>query len=124
MFGRRTDEQSEWLLCPHSWWIAQSKCLKLFRFGLSRDFCDRCLRWFLWGRAKVDLDFFYLVSFDSEEFRVPGVAPILGFAVADDEGLVAFFKQLLNAIGWGFLGVRPAPFEIGFTVNAIVVMDW
>jgi hypothetical protein len=88
---------------------------------VSADFSDRPLRWFLRGIAKIDLDFFYLVSFDSEEFHVPGVAPILGFAVVDDEGFVAFFKQLLNAIGWGFLGVRPAPFEIGFTVNAIVV---
>jgi hypothetical protein len=50
--------------------------------------------------------------------------PILGFAIVEDEGFVAFFKQLLNAIGWGFLGVRPAPFEIGLTVNAIVRMDW
>ena len=79
------------------------------------------------GQRQVDLDFFYLVylvSFDSEEFCVPGVAPILGFAVVEDEGFVAFFKQLLDAIGWGFLGVRPAPFEIGFTVNAMVLMDW
>ena len=87
---------------------------------VSADFWDR-LRWFLRGRAKVDLDLFYLVAFDSEEFRVPGAAAILGFAVVEDEGFVAFFKQLLNAIGWGFLGIGPAAFEIGLTVNAIVV---
>jgi hypothetical protein len=27
---------------------------------------------------------------------------MLGFVVVDDEGFVAFFKQLLNATGWGF----------------------
>jgi hypothetical protein len=31
------------------------------------------------------------------------------------------FEQLLNADRLGFMGVRPAPFEMGFTVNAIVV---
>jgi hypothetical protein len=79
------------------------------------------------GHRQVDLDFFYLVylvSFDGEELRVPAVAPILGFAIVEDEGFVAFFKQLLNAIGWGFLGVRPAPFEIGFTVQCDSLMDW
>ena len=79
---------------PHSWWVAQSKCLKLAEFALSRDFCNRDLRWLLWGGAKVNLDFSYLVSFDREEFRVPGAAAILGFAVVEDEGFVAFFKQL------------------------------
>jgi hypothetical protein len=64
----------------------------------ARDFWDRSLRWFLRGRANVDLDFFNLVSFDSEEFRVPGVAAILGFAAVEDEGFVAFFKRLLDAI--------------------------
>jgi hypothetical protein len=93
MFGSRTEKQSEWLLC-HSWWIAHSKCLKLAEVGLSRDFCDRGLRWLLWGRVEVDLDFSYLVSFDREEFRVPGAAAILGFAVVEDEGFVPFFKQL------------------------------
>ena len=29
------------------------------------------------GRAKVDLDFSYFVSFDSEEFRVPEPPPFL-----------------------------------------------
>jgi hypothetical protein len=57
---------------------------------------------------------------DSEEFRVPA-AVILGFAVVEDEGFVAFFKQLLNAMGWRFLTIGPAPFEIGFTINATVV---
>ena len=79
------------------------------------------------GHRQVDLDFFYLVylvSFDGEELRVPAVAPIVGFAIVEDEGLVDFFKQLLNAIGWGFLGVRPAPFEIVFTVQCDSLMDW
>ena len=71
-----------------------------------------------WDRTKVDLDFFDLVSFDSEEFRVPGTAAILGFAIVEDEGFVACFKQLLNAVGRGLLAIGPAPFEIGFTVNA------
>jgi hypothetical protein len=82
---------------------------------------NRCLRWCLWGKAKVDLDFFYLVFVDSEQFHVSGSASILDFAVVADEGFVAFFKQLLNAIGGGFLGIGPAPLEIRFTVNAIVV---
>jgi hypothetical protein len=107
--------------CPTSGWIAQRKCLKLFGFGLGRDFWDRSLRWFLRGRAKVDFDFFYLVSFDSEEFRVRRAAGFLVFAVVDDDGFVAFFKQLLNVIGWGFLGIGPTPCEISSTVNAIVV---
>jgi hypothetical protein len=97
------------------------QCLNLAEFGLSRDFCNRGLRWLLCGKAKVDLDFSYLVSFDREEFSVPRAAAILGFAVVGDEGFVAFFKQLLNSVGWEFLAIRPAPFEIGFTVNAIVV---
>jgi hypothetical protein len=92
----------------HAWWIAQRNCLKLAGFGLSRDFCNCCLRWFLWSRTKVDLYFLYLVSFDGKEFRVPGAAAILGFAVVEDEGFVAFFKQLLNAIGWRFLAIGPA----------------
>jgi hypothetical protein len=71
-----------------------------------------------WDRTKVDLDFFDLVSFDSEEFRVPGAAAILGFAIVEGEGFVACFKQLLNAVGRGLLAIGPAPFEIGFTVNA------
>ena len=86
--------------------------------GLSRDFCSRCLRWFLWGRTEVDLDFFYFASFDGEELRVPRAAAILGFAIVEDEGFVACFKQLLNAVGRGLLAIGPAPFEIGFTVNA------
>jgi hypothetical protein len=69
-------------------------------------------------RTKVDLDFFDLVSFDSEEFRVPGTAAIFGFAIVEDEGFVACFKQLLNAVGRRLLAIGPAPFEIGFTVNA------
>jgi hypothetical protein len=105
----------------HSWWIAQSKSLKLGEVGLSRNFPNRCSRWFLWGRTKVDLDFFDLASFDGEELRVPGTAAILGFAIVEDEGFVACFKQLLKAIGWGLLAIGSAPFEIGFTVNAIVV---
>jgi hypothetical protein len=68
-------------------------CLKLVGFGLSRDFCSRCSRWFPRGRTKVDLDFFYLASFDGEELRVPGAAPILGFAIVEDEGFVAFLKH-------------------------------
>jgi hypothetical protein len=81
------------------------------RIGLSRDSCNRCLRWFLWGRTKVDLDFFYLASFDGEELRVPGTTAILGFAIVEDEGFVACFKQLLNAIGWGSLAIGPAPLK-------------
>jgi hypothetical protein len=118
---RRAEEQSELLLCPGIWWIAQSKCLRLSGFGLQQRFLGFSLPWFLRGRAKVDLDFFYLVSFDSEEFGFPGVAAILAFAVVEDEGFVAFFKQLLNAIGGGFLAIGPASFEIGLKVNAIVV---
>jgi hypothetical protein len=79
------------------------------------------LRGIFRGRTKVDLDFFYLVSLDSEEFRVPGTAAVFGFAVIEDAGFVAFLKQLLNSIGGGFLAVGPAAFEIGLTVNAIVV---
>ena len=74
-----------------------------------------------WGRTKVDLYCLYLISFDSEEFCVLGAASILGFAVVQDEGFVDFFKQLLNGIGRGLLAIRPATFEISFTVNAIVV---
>ena len=70
-----------------------------------------------WGRTKVDLDCLYLISFDSEEFCVPGAAAILGFAVVQDEGFVAFF----NGIGRGLFAIGSAPFEISFTVNAIVV---
>jgi hypothetical protein len=88
---------------------------------LPGDFANSCLAGSFWGRTKVDLYFLYLISFDSEEFRIPGAAAILGFAVVEDEGFVAFFKQLLNAIGRGFLAIGPAPFEISFTVNAIVV---
>jgi hypothetical protein len=90
-------------------------------FGLSRDFCNRCLLWFLRSRTKVDLNFFYLASFHGEELRVPGAPAILGFAIVEDEGFVAFLKQLLNAIRWGFLAIGPSAFEAGFTVNAIVV---
>jgi hypothetical protein len=75
-------------------------------FGLSRDFCNRCLLWFLRSRTKVDLNFFYLASFHGEELRVPGAPAILGFAIVEDEGFVAFLKQLLNAIRWGFLAIR------------------
>lgn len=67
-------------------------------FGLSRDFCNRCLLWFLRSRTKVDLNFFYLDSFHGEELRVPGAPAIPGFAIVEDEGFVAFLKQLLNAI--------------------------
>jgi hypothetical protein len=56
-----------------------------------------------------------------KNFRVPRAAAIFGFAVVDDEGFVAFFKQLLNVIGWGFFGIGPTPCEIGSTVNAIVI---
>ena len=80
--------------------------------GLSRDFCSRCSRWFPRGRTKVELDFFYLVSFDGEEFRVPGSTTILDFAVVEDEGFVVSFKHLLNLIGWGLLAIGPAAFEI------------
>ena len=59
---------------------------------------NRCLRWCLSGKAKVDLDFFYLVFVDSEQFHVSGSASILDFAVVEDEGFVGFFKQLLNAM--------------------------
>jgi hypothetical protein len=76
----------------HAWWIAQSEYSKLAGFGFSRDFCNRYLRWFLRGRAEVDLDFFYLVSFGDEEFRVPGSAAILGFAIIEDEGFRCMFK--------------------------------
>jgi len=86
-----------------------------------RDFCDRYLRWFLRGRAEVDLDFFYLVSFDGEEFRIPGPVATLDFAVVQDEGFVASFKHLLNLIGGRLLAIGPAALEIGFAVNAIVV---
>jgi hypothetical protein len=84
-------------------------------------FLHPCSRWFLWGRAEVDFDFFYFVSFNREEFRVPGTAAILGFAIVEDEGFVVSFKHLLNLIGWGLLAIGPAAFEIGFAVNAIVV---
>jgi len=30
---------------------------------------------------------------------------MLGSAIVEDEGFVAFFKQLLNAIGRGFLAI-------------------
>jgi hypothetical protein len=103
----------------HAWWIAQSEYAKLAGFGLSRDFCNRCSRWFLWGRAEVDFDFFYFVSFNREEFRVPGSTAILDFAVVEDEGFVVSFKHLLNLIGWGVLAIGPAAFEIGFAVNAM-----
>jgi hypothetical protein len=109
-------------LLSHAWWIAQSEYSKLAGFGLSRDVCNRCLRWFVcWGRAEVDLDFSYLVSFDSEEFRVPGSAASLGFAIIENEAFIVLFKHLLNLIGWGLLAIGPAAFEIGFAVNAIVV---
>jgi hypothetical protein len=77
--------------------------------------------WFLWSRTEVDLDLSYLVSFDSEEFRVPGSAASLGFAVVENEGFVVLFKHLLNLIGWGLLAIGPAAFEVGFAVNAMVV---
>jgi hypothetical protein len=76
---------------------------------------------FLRGRAKVDLYLLYLVSFGGEKFRVPGAAAILGLAVVEDKSFIAFLKHLLNAILWGFLAVRPAALEIGFTVDAMVV---
>jgi hypothetical protein len=44
----------------------------------------------LLGKTKVELDFSYLASFDGEELRIPGSAPILSFAVVKDEGYVAF----------------------------------
>jgi hypothetical protein len=69
---------------------------------------NRCLRRFLWGRTEVDLDFSYLVSFDSEEFRVPGSAPRLGFAVVENVGFVVLFKHLPNLIAWGLLAIGPA----------------
>jgi hypothetical protein len=74
-----------------------------------------------WGRTEVDLDFSYLVYFDSEEFRVPGSAASLGFAVVENEGFVVLFKRLLNLIGWVLLAIGPAAFEVGFAVNAMVV---
>jgi hypothetical protein len=43
------------------------------------------------------------------------------FAVIEDEGWLAFFKQLLRATGWGFLAIGPAAFEAGLTVNPILV---
>ena len=70
MFGSRTEEQSELLYAPE----LVERSLELVS---SRDFWDRSLRWFLWGRAKVDLDFSYFVSFDSEEFRVSELPPFL-----------------------------------------------
>jgi hypothetical protein len=73
------------------------------------------------GRTKVDLDFFYLVSLDGEEFGVPRAAAVSGGAVIEDDSFVAFLKQLLNSIDGGFLAIGPAAFEIGLTVNAIVV---
>src|ERR1017187_9150540 len=96
-------------------------CLKPVGFGLSRDFCSRCSCWFPRGRTKVDLDFFSLVSFDGEEFRVPGAAAIFGLAVVEDKGFVVSFKRLFNLTGWGLLAIGPAALEIGFAVNAIVV---
>jgi hypothetical protein len=71
--------------------------------------------------AEIPVIVVYAGSFGAEELRVPGTAAILGFEIIEDEGFVAYFKQLLNAIGWGLLAIGPAPFEIGFTVNAIVV---
>jgi len=79
-------------------------------------FRNKCCRFSAGSGA---LDFFYLASFDGKELRVPGAAAILGFAIIEDEGFVAFLKHLLNAIRWGLLAIGPAPFEIGFTVNAI-----
>ena len=70
----------------------------------------------LWSRSEVDLDFFYLVSVNNEEFRVPGSAAILDFALVKDEGLVVSFKQLLNLIGWGLLAIGPAAFEMTIRV--------
>jgi hypothetical protein len=58
-----------------------SECQTLARVGGSEDFRNRCLRRFLWGRTKVDLDFFYLASFNGEELRVPSAVAILGFAI-------------------------------------------
>jgi hypothetical protein len=70
-------------------------------------FLQSLLRSFLcWGRAEVDLDFSYLVSFDREEFRVPGSAGSLGFAVVENEGFVVSFKHFLNLISWGLLAVN------------------
>ncbi len=83
-------------LMRHSCWIAGSKCLTLAELGLSREVCNRCLRWFLWGRAKVDLVLFYLAFFDSEEFNVPGATAILDFAVVENEGFVVSFKDPPN----------------------------
>jgi hypothetical protein len=92
----------------HGWWMAQSECPKLALFDRRRDFRSRCLRWLFWGGTEVDLNFVYLVSFDSEEFRVPGATAILGLAVVEDKGFVAFLKHLLNAIRWGFLAIGPS----------------
>ena len=94
-------------LMLHSWWIAQSGCLSLSVFGLSR-----LLGMFSTlvpsGQSQSRPRLPYLLSFDREEFRVPGAAATLGFALVKDEGFVAFFKQLLNAIGGGSLGIGPS----------------
>jgi hypothetical protein len=48
-------------------------------------------------------------------------AAVSGAAVIEDDSFVALLKQFLNSIGGGFPAVGPAAFEIGFTVNPIVV---
>jgi hypothetical protein len=44
--------------------------------------------------------------------------------LGDKMASLPFSTNFSMAIGWGFLAIRPAPFEIGFTVNAIILMDW
>jgi hypothetical protein len=99
------------------WWIAQANVrhardLAAAEISVIVVYAGSLLMLIPLGRTKVELDFLYLVSFDSQEFRVPGAAAIFGLADVENKGFVAFFKQLLNAIDWGFLGVQPAPFEM------------
>ena len=64
MFEWSAEQQSEWLHCfmtkmnsssflcgPARNWHALIQSRR--QSNLVRDFCNRCLRWFLWGRTKV-----------------------------------------------------------------------
>jgi hypothetical protein len=56
-------------------------------------------------RTEVDLDCFYFVSLEGEEFRVPGAGATFDFCLVENEGFVAFFKQLFDAKGRRFLAI-------------------
>jgi hypothetical protein len=72
--------------------LVRSARLPGFSFA-SSSAATLSFRRILRGRTKGDLDFFYPLSLDGEEFRIPRAATFFGSEVIEDEDFVAFLKQ-------------------------------